>query len=530
MFFFHSLGGYSLKEPDEGRYAEIPREMVELNDYVVPHLNYVRYFEKPPLFYWAVAISYKIFGINEWSFRFPCALSGFLCVLALYFMSRRWFNEGVAFLSSLILMSTFGFFSMARIVTLDMFFTLWLFLSLLFFYGHYREKKPILIYLFYVCLALATLTKGIVALILLGITILIFLITEKNIGFLKELRLVRGLAIYMIITLPWFIAISIKEKEFFYFFFIDQQILRFITTKHKRTGNIFYFLPVLFGGFFPWSVFIPRSIAGTWARKDLRIFLIWSFVVLLFFSLSRSKLPPYILPIFPSVAIIVGYLFHERRSVPAGKIWEIAPYILMFLSIITIPFFYNTNFFNELVSDISGEAPTIIMELRGFFISIALTSFFILAYLVLPLRSKKYNTIFSLLLVFSFAFIFLLMLNTSTLDKLNTTKHLAEVLNTKKERHEPVINYGGFDETLPFYIRQRIIVASYKGELAMGAAYDDAKEYFINEDGFKKIARSDKKAFFVVKEKRLAQLREGIFKDLHIITCLNERCLFTNHQ
>ena len=192
IFFFNGIGSYSLKEPDEGRYAEIPREMVETGDYVVPHLDYVRYFEKPPLFYWAVALSYKLFGVSEGSFRFPNAFSAFLCVLALYFLGRRWFGSRIAFLSATILISSLGFFAMARVVTLDMFFTLWLFLSLLFFYGFYRERKPLFIYLFYAALALATLTKGPVAVILLGATIFIHLLLDRNLSFLKQMRWVSG--------------------------------------------------------------------------------------------------------------------------------------------------------------------------------------------------------------------------------------------------------------------------------------------------------------------------------------------------
>ena len=148
IFLFYALGDYSLKEPDEGRYAEIPREMVETGDYVVPHLNYVRYFEKPPLLYWSVAISYKLFGISEWSFRFTNAAYAFLIVLFLYFFTRKWFNQKIALLSSLILISSFGFFSMAHIVTTDMCFSFLLFASLLCFYDFYRNKKTVFLYLF----------------------------------------------------------------------------------------------------------------------------------------------------------------------------------------------------------------------------------------------------------------------------------------------------------------------------------------------------------------------------------------------
>ena len=140
-FVFHGLGSYSLKEPDEGRYAEIPREMVQSGDFTVPRLNDVRYFEKPPFLYWSVAASYKLFGINEWSFRFPNALAAVLCVFSLFFFLRRWVDEKAAFLASLVLLSSPGFFAMARIVTTDMILAFWLFLSLLCFYEYYQERK-----------------------------------------------------------------------------------------------------------------------------------------------------------------------------------------------------------------------------------------------------------------------------------------------------------------------------------------------------------------------------------------------------
>ncbi|HQK45895.1 MAG TPA: glycosyltransferase family 39 protein [Syntrophorhabdaceae bacterium] len=529
MFFFSGLGGYSLKEPDEGRYAEIPREMIELNDYVVPHLNYVRYFEKPPLYYWAVVVSYKIFGIHEWSFRIPCALSAFLCVVLLYLFTRRWFNDRVAFCSSLILTSSFGFFSMARIVTLDMFFTLWLSCCLFFFYGYYRDKRPFFIYLFYVCLSMATLTKGMVAIVLLGITIFIFLITEKRMDFLREMKPVGGMAIFLALTLPWFVTISLKEKEFFYFFFIDQHFLRFFTSKHKRTGNILYFFPVLIGGLFPWSFFIPRAIVSLWRISHIRLFLIWSCVVFTFFSVSGSKLPPYILPIFPSIALILGALFGEKDISKINKKWEVFPYLLIFGAIVAIPFLYNTEIFLRWAEEISDEAPHILGELKIFFIIVAAASLIVLFFLLISIRSITYRAIFFLLTFFSFVFICNLLVHTGIIDRLNTTKELALALNEKRSEDDLIVNYGSYDQTLTFYVKKRIIIVNYKGELDMGAKYEDAKGYFIDEDEFLRIARSNKRAFFVVKEKKLAYVKERLFKGLKLITCRNDRCIYTNH-
>lgn len=528
VFFFYGMGEYSLKEPDEGRYAEIPREMIELNDYTVPHLNYVRYFEKPPLFYWTVAASYKLFGVNEWSFRFANAFSAFLCMLSLYIFVRRWFGERAAFLSSIVLISSFGFFSMARIVTIDMFFTLWLSLSLFCFLGYYKEKKPLFIYFFYVFLAFATLSKGIVAIILLIVTIIIFLLIEKKTSFVKEMQIIKGIIIYGVIALPWFIAISLKESEFFYFFVIDQHFLRFFTAKHKRTGSLFYFLPVLIGGMFPWSILIPRSIISLWKKSEIRLFLIWSGIVLLFFSVSKSKLPPYILPVFPPLAIVIGCFFDDIWDRVAEITLEAAIYIIIFILFAITPFlFWNTTVIGW-ISQISTEAIYVFQSLKVVLICVSILSTII----VFALFFRKFITYASLFLIlssFSFLFVSLLMvLNIKTIDSLNSTKGLSNTINRNIREGDLLINYGAYDQTLPFYTRRNVVIAAYKGELEMGSKYEDAKHIFISEDDFIKLLKSEKRVFSVLKTKRLKRLTEKIPENITIIDYQNERCLIKN--
>jgi len=528
VFFFYGMGEYSLKEPDEGRYAEIPREMIEMNDYTVPHLNYVRYFEKPPFFYWAVAASYKLFGVSEWSFRFANAFSAFLCMLSLYIFVRRWSGERAAFLSSIVLISSFGFFSMARIVTIDMFFTLWLSLSLFCFLGYYREKKPLLIYFFYVFLALATLSKGIVAVILLIITIIIFLLIEKKTSFIKEMRIIKGIIIYGVIALPWFIAISLKESEFFYFFVIDQHFLRFFTSKHKRTGSLFYFLPVLIGGMFPWSVLIPRSIISLWKRSEIRLFLIWSAIVFLFFSVSKSKLPPYILPVFPPLAIIIGCFFDDMWDRATKITLEAVIYIIIFsLFAITPLLFWNTTVIG-LISQISADAMYVFQSLKVTVICVSILSA-IIVFALFFRRFITYASFFLILSSFSFLFVGLLMvLNMETIDSLNSTKRLSGTINRNIHEGDLLINYGTYDQTLPFYTGRNVIIASYKGELEMGSKYDDAKNIFISEDDFIKLFKSEKRVLSVLKTKRLKTLMEKLPENITIIDYQSERCLIKN--
>ena len=527
IFFFHGIGTYSLKEPDEGRYAEIPREMVELRDYVVPHLDYTRYFEKPPLFYWAVALSYEVFGVTEWSFRFPNALSALLCVMALYFGARRWLGREVAFLSSVILASSLGFFAMARIVTLDMFFSLWLFLSLLCFYGYYRERKPLFIYLFYGAMGLSTLTKGPVALILVGATIFIFLLFEKNLSFLKQLKWIKGLAVYLIVIVPWIVAISLREKEFLYFFVVDQNILRFLTSKHKRTGSLLYFFPVLFGGMLPWSLFIPRSFVELWGKKELRLFLIWTIVVFVFFSISKSKLPPYILPVFPAVSLALGSFFHGKWKVKSPAP-EVIAYIILFAVFSTSAFLYGNTAFTSYVGTISGEAIAIMSELKGFSIGLSVISAIVGVFLLLR-QFNAFSFLVPLFTFFSGIIVLMLMLNSVTIDKLNTTKKLSAAINERKPAPEYVVNYLSFDETLPFYTRRKVLIAGYKGELEMGAVYEDSKATFISEPDFLKLLHSGSPTVAVLKEKKLKRLKEMAGDRMKVVECRSERCLVANY-
>jgi len=528
IFLFISIGNYSLKEPDEGRYAEIPREMIELNEYVIPHVNYVKYFEKPPLFYWAVALSYKTFGISEWSFRLTNALAAFFTVLVLYLFVRRLFHEDLAFLSSMILLSSFGFFSMARIVTIDMFFTFWLFLALLAFYAYYREKKPMMVYLFYVSLACATISKGIVALILIGITIVIYLFFEKNLIFLKEMRWIKGFLLYAIITVPWFILISLKERDFLYFFFIDQHVLRFLTTKHKRTGSLFYFIPVLFAGMLPWSFFIPRGIAYLWKIKEMKIFIIWTCVVFIFYSVSRSKLPPYILPIVPSLSIIVGYMFWKQWEYSARFFQEIIFYILLFLIFASAIFLYKSELFIRFIQGMSQEGYDIMNSLKGFALGITVLSFCSLISLLIK-KFRQFSAIFSILMFFSLGVITMIILNLPVIDGLNSTKRLAMLINHKGYQVEYIVNYGSYDHTLPFYTKKRIMLASYKGELEMGSQYGDAKRFFLNEEDFFQLFASDARVFCVLKQKRMNRLSQLNFKKITILACQGDRCLISNH-
>jgi 4-amino-4-deoxy-L-arabinose transferase-like glycosyltransferase len=527
LVLFHGLGAYSLKEPDEGRYAEIAREMVELQDYVVPRLNYTRYFEKPPLFYWTVAFSFKAFGFSEVSARLTSALAALLSAGSVYLAALRWFGRGTAVLSTLILLTSFGFFTMARIVTIDMLFSALLFITLLLFSEYYRTKRQGFINAAYAVLGLATLAKGPVALLLLGLTIFIFLLSQKNLAFLKELRWVRGIFIYAAIVLPWFLIIAAREKEFLYFFFVDQNLLRFLTTRHKREGSYFYFVPVLFGGMFPWSLFIPRAILSAWAVTGLKLLIIWSGVAFAFFSISSSKLPAYVLPMLPALSIILGYLFAQKWSTPLTPRSEALVYqgILSILAVSSFILLSRDSTALPLM-DLSGSA-LLLQHVRRTCIGAAIV---LLALSLLPflMALRTFKALFFLSSVVPLVFVTALYLNVDIIDRLNTTKVLARVINEQRVSGDYLANYGSFEETLPYYTRSPVVIVGYRGELEMGSRYPDSSPYFMTHEAFGRLFDSTNRVFCVVKQSRLPALQSQIRGTVHILARENEKFLITN--
>jgi 4-amino-4-deoxy-L-arabinose transferase-like glycosyltransferase len=333
--FFQYLGGLPLIDPDEGRYAEIPREMLQSGDLITPTLNYVKYFEKPPLLYWINAASLKIFGMNEFGARFPSALCGLLTVLATYIIARQLYGRRTALISALILGTSAGFVLQSRIILTDMLLTFCLTAAL----GSFivaagregRRSRALPWYLFYLFCALATLAKGLIGMVFPAGIIFFYLLLGRRWNLLREMRLIPGLLLFLAVAAPWFVAVSLQNPEFAHFFFIREHFERFTSTVHGRYQPLWFFVPVLLGTMLPWSFFIPGALFRAWRDRHQEesragmYLLIWAALIFLFFSESSSKLIPYILPVFPPLALLVGrridlVLDDRGRSIKAAAI------------------------------------------------------------------------------------------------------------------------------------------------------------------------------------------------------------------
>jgi hypothetical protein len=318
----------------------------------------------------------------------------------------------------------------------------------------------------------------------------------------------------------------VREKEFFQFFFVDQHLLRFLTTKHKRSGPLYYFFPVLFGGLFPWSLFIPRAVARSWRTRELRLLLIWSAVVFVFFSVSGSKLPPYIHPVFPALAVIIAHLFRSEWGNTLRAHRELPVYLAFFFLAALAGLAAAGGVPDRYLKHLP-EIHARLKDLRWLVLSMSITSLGILLFMCLP-RMHTYRALFGALCVFSLVLFVGVMLHSRVTDGLNTTKALAAKIEAAGDPGPVVVSYGSFDETLPFYLKRRTYIANHLGELEMGSKYRDAKGYFLTSGDLAALFHSARPVAVVLKAKRLSRLEiEGI-EGGTILACQDKRCLVAN--
>jgi 4-amino-4-deoxy-L-arabinose transferase-like glycosyltransferase len=330
VWFFVALGLRPLGNPDEGRYAEIPREMAASGDFVTPRLNGVKYFEKPPLLYWLSAVTFEVAGVNEFTARFWNALFALGGVLATYSAARALYGRRAGWWSAGVLATSLLYFGLSQMVLLDMALAVTmsgaLFAFLLAVRCQREGARLALFVVFYACMALAVLAKGLVGLVLPCAVVFVWLLVCDQWRGLRPAHVLAGAMVFLAIAAPWHVAAAlenhspVKEHDFAWFYFVHEHFLRFTTTVHGRAQPWWFFTPVLLAGFLPWSVFVPqalwRSLAGGWqARRENReawFLVLWVLVMLVFFSKSQSKLIPYILPVFPALAVLAGRWLAEE--------------------------------------------------------------------------------------------------------------------------------------------------------------------------------------------------------------------------
>ena len=319
-----------LMEPDEARYSDIASLMNRTGDYITPRLNHVVYLEKPPLCYWATALSFKIFGENEFSSRLFVALCAWGCILLVYRMGTFFHDEKTGLYSAGVL-STFLYHSiLGKINILDIPLTFFVCLATWAGYRYFagEGQRKGWLYLLYVSSALAFLTKGLIGIAFPFAITILWLSISKRWGDILRLFSPAGVILFLLISCPWIILVQKANKDFLWFFFIQEHFLRYTTTLHGRNHTVLLYIPVVLLGTLPWSAFLLKALKENVGKRvppfkaaERQFLLTWIFFIFIFFSISSSKLIPYIAPIFLPVAILMGHLFrsYEDQTIALEK-------------------------------------------------------------------------------------------------------------------------------------------------------------------------------------------------------------------
>ena len=330
------LGVRTLVPADEGRYAEMAREMFASGDWITTRLNGLKYFEKPPLQTWMNALTFTLFGVGEWQARLWTGLCGLLGVVLTGVAGARVFNARVGFYAALVLGSCVYWVAGSQANSLDMGLAGMMTLTLCALLLAQRDgaapaERRNWMLACWAGMALATLSKGLVGVVLPGGVLVLYTVLARDWGIWKRLHIVKGLLLFFAIAAPWFVLVGLKNPEQPHFFFIHEHVERFLLKEHNREGAWWYFLPLLAGGSLPWLGILVQSLVQGARRapddtpggfRPRLLLLLWVVFIMVFFSRSSSKLPGYIVPVFPALALLAAHYLdtgpRRCRMVAAG--------------------------------------------------------------------------------------------------------------------------------------------------------------------------------------------------------------------
>jgi 4-amino-4-deoxy-L-arabinose transferase-like glycosyltransferase len=348
FLFLYGLGQFGLIGADEPRYAQVAREMLERHDWITPVLGGRPWLEKPPLYYWQAMLVYAILGVSDWAARLPAALDATLLVLAVYFFLRR-FRPGFELDGALIAASSAGIIGYARAASMDMALAAAFTIGMLGWWAWRENGKKIYLAVFYGCVALGMLAKGPVAPFLAAVVILLYASVVREWRLIVKSLWLPGIILFCAVALPWYVAVQMRNPDFFREFIVQQNLGRFSENLYHHREPLWYYLPVTALALAPWAIFVIASLVQAvrlwWTKRKLEgaagiayenqfgVFAgCWLIVPVVFFSISQSKLPGYILPAIPAGALLlVGYLqqhLEQKESEPPA-LWLVVPHALL---------------------------------------------------------------------------------------------------------------------------------------------------------------------------------------------------------
>jgi len=493
--WFGTLDHRALLRPDEGRYAEIPREMAATGDWLTPRLNAIKYFEKPPLQYWATASAYSLFGEHHWTARLWTALTGLGGILLAAFLGTRLWGLRAGIVAGTALAGTTLYNIMGHLTSLDMGLTFFLQLALTGFVLAQQAAAPAIgrrwMLLAWAGLAGAVLSKGLVALVLTGLAIVAYTAVNRDIGPWKRFAPLSGLLLFLAITAPWFVAVSLANPEFPHFFFIHEHFERFLTRAHRRYQPGGYFVFIYLVGALPFALLYLHGLLKAWGRRTAgqfsaeRFLAVWVVTTFGFFSLSSSKLPPYILPIFPALALLLGAALAQisRRALIVH---------LSLLLLATLPMIYyvpptirnwDRDYSDAMLAEVSGW-------LGG---SAVLWMIALCAALIFAWKQRRHLALTALgagSLLAGTGF----LLGYDALSSHYSGYESAEKIRPLLKPGVPFYSVQWYEQTIPFYLKRTVTLVAHKDEMAFGIAQEPNK-WIPTLEEFKRRWQADPDAF-----------------------------------
>jgi 4-amino-4-deoxy-L-arabinose transferase-like glycosyltransferase len=472
IVWFYTLGGRTLIPTDEGRYAEMAREMVANGDWITPRLNAIKYFEKPPLQVWMTALAFKLFGLGEWQARLWTGLCGLFGVLLTAWTGSRLFNERVGLMAGVVLGSSLLWAALGHINTLDMGLSGMMALSLcglLLAQRHdaNRQEQRNWMLACWAGMALAVLSKGLIGVVLPGAVLVLYTLLSRDWKIWTRLHLGLGLLVFFAITVPWFVLVWLKNPEHPHFFFIHEHFQRFTTKVHHREGPWYYFIPILLLGILPWLGAFAQSLwhardTDTSAFRPKMMMLVWAGFIFFFFSISHSKLPSYILPIFPALALLIAsYLDNASR-----KTWMITSGLT---AIVGIAGLAAATRLSSMTSD-PVEAPLYQAAQPWVIAASAVMLVGAFAVILWSLRKNLDLPLRATLALGAAGFLAgqLLMIGSEPYGRYRAGAPLVPAIEAELTPSTKIYAVGLYDQTLPFYLRRTMTLVAHADELEFG--------------------------------------------------------------
>lgn len=470
----YALGVRTLVPPDEGRYAEMAREMFASGDWITTRLNGIKYFEKPPLQTWMNALSFLVFGVGEWPARLWTGLCGLIGVGMTAYAGTRVFGGRTGLYAALVLGSSLFWVASGQIDSLDMGLSgmMSIVLCALVIAQHDAatptERRNWMLVCF-AGMALAVLAKGLIGLVLPGAVLVLYTFAARDWRIWQRLHLVKGTLLFFAIAAPWFILVALRNPEQPHFFFIHEHFERFLLKTHHREGAWYYFFGMLIPGIIPWLGLLPQSLAASLRRapgvfQPRLMLLIWAVFIFFFFSYSSSKLPGYILPIFPALALLVALHLETAsrlsRMVGAGLIAVIG-----LAGLAATPF----------ISRIATRHPAEVAQLHayqpwvvGAALAAAIGGLLALWYVRNDARKPRRDLMVLTMACAGFLATHLILAGFESYGRVRAGIDLLPKIQAELKPDTKIYSISTYEQSLTFYLRRTVILVDYWDEFTFG--------------------------------------------------------------